>query len=245
MKANLIELESLLRSRKLDGTLVLKRPLPVERLASTGLTRLDDELGGGLTRGHLSEIVGPSSSGRASVLCAVLAAATRRGEVVALIDTFDSFDPVSGHAAGVDLSRLLWIRGRQSSARTTPPGARGVQAMNDAIKASGLVCQAGQFGIVAIDLAEAPVMAIKRLPFTTFRRLARAIEGSETVGVVVGPTTMGRSALGRSVVLRGSEHSARWSGEGPRSRVFRGLEIDARVESTRTPGRRFRLQAVS
>jgi hypothetical protein len=244
MKANLVELESLLRSRKLDGTLVSKRPLPVERLASTGLADLDDALGGGLARGHLSEVVGPSSSGRTSVLCAVLAAATTRGEVVALIDAFDSFDPVSGHTAGVDLSRLLWIRGRRIGVRTTSKGMRGVQAVDDAIKASGLVCQAGQFGIVAIDLAEAPMTALRRLPFTTWRRLARAIEGSETVGVVVGPTTMGRSALGRSVVLCASEDSVRWSGTGPRSRVFRGLEIDARVESTRVPGQRFRLQAM-
>ena len=244
MKSSLVQLESLLRSKKLDGTLVSRRPLPVERLAPTGLVGLDDQLGGGLARGHLSEIVGPPSSGRTSVLCAMFAAATTRGEVVAYVDAFDSFDPVSGDAAGVDLSRMLWIRGRQASGYTTSRGVRSGQAVDDAIKAAGLVCQAGRFGIVAIDLAEASVTAIQRLPFTTWRRLARAIEGSETVGVVVGPTSMGRSALGRSVLLRWTEGSVQWAGSTPRSRVFSGLEIDARVESTRAPGQRFRVRAI-
>ena len=90
---NLADIESLLHAKKLGGTLVSARPLPVDRLAETGVASLDQELGGGLARGHVSEIVGPRSSGRTSVLCALLAAATRRGEVVALIDTFDTFDP--------------------------------------------------------------------------------------------------------------------------------------------------------
>jgi len=228
MNTNIANLESLLRSKKLGDSLVSSRPLPVERLATTGVSELDETLGGGLARGHLSEIVGPPSSGRTSALCAVFAAATNRGEVVALIDTFDNFDPVSSHAAGVDLSRVLWVRGRQGAPRMAS------HCIDQAIKAAGLVLQTEQFGVVAVDLSEAPVSALRRLPFTTWLRLARAIEGSETVGVVVGPTAMGRSAIGCSVVL-GTSRSTHWSGRGPRSRVFRGIDIDARVESTRHP----------
>ena len=103
-----------------------------------------------------------------SVLCAVLAAATRRGEVVALVDTFDSFDPVSGQASGIELSQLLWIRGRQGTSRELP------HVIARAIKATELVLQAGGVGIVAMDLGEAPEAAIRRLPFTTWLRLAEA-----------------------------------------------------------------------
>ena len=236
MSANVANLESLLRSKKLGDSLVSSRPLPVERLATTGMSELDEPLGGGLARGHLSEIVGPRSSGRTSALIAVLAAATDRGEVVALIDTFDNFDPISSHAAGVDLSRVLWVRGRQSVPRMAS------HCIDQAIKAAGLVLQTERFGVVAVDFAEAPVSVIRRLPFTTWLRLARAIEGSETIGIVVGPTAMGRSAVGRSIVL-GTSHSTRWSGGGPRSRVFQGIDIDARVESTRYPLRLVRLTA--
>ena len=204
-------LESLLRTHKLGGTIASSQPLLVDQIAETGLTSLDASLGGGLPRGHLSEIVGPRSSGRMSVLCAVLAAATTRGEFVALIDTFDSFDPVSGEAAGIEFSRFLWIRGRQSTPREVP------KVITRAIKATGLVLQAGGFGVVATDLGEAPVSAIQRLPFTTWLRLARAIERQETVGVIVGPVVMARSSAGRSVVLRTGGCSklveGRWSRE--------------------------------
>ena len=153
---------------------------------------------------------------------------------MALIDTFDCFDPALGHAAGVDLSRLLWIRGWQNTRMAT-------QCIERAIKAAGLVFQAGRFGIVVIDVVDAPVAAIRRLPFTTWRRLARAIEASETVGIVIGSTAMGRSAGGRSIVLGAPQHSIRWSGSS-RSRVFQGIDIDAQVASTRYPSRPFRIR---
>src|SRR5512142_2782397 len=68
------------------------------------------ELTGGLPRGALSEICGPASSGRTSLLLAALAARTAAGEACALVDVSDSFDPVSAQAAGVDLRRVLWVR---------------------------------------------------------------------------------------------------------------------------------------
>ena len=83
------------------------RPLP--EMVSSGIREID-ALTGGLPKGYLSEICGPSSSGRTSVLLAALAAATRRGEVCALVDTTDALDPVSAAAAEADLERLLWVR---------------------------------------------------------------------------------------------------------------------------------------
>ena len=60
---------------------------PRERFApemvSSGIAALD-ALTGGWPRGTLSELFGPASSGRTSVLYAALAAATARGELCAL-----------------------------------------------------------------------------------------------------------------------------------------------------------------
>jgi RecA/RadA recombinase len=95
-------LESLLRARKLDVTLTTSGPAalePAEDRAATGLPALDRLLGGGLRRGHLSELAGPRSSGRTALLCTLLAAAASRGEAVALVDGADRFDPVSAAAA--------------------------------------------------------------------------------------------------------------------------------------------------
>ena len=83
------------------------RPSP--EMASSGIPALD-ALTGGLPRGCLTEICGPASSGRTTVLVASLAAATRRGEFCALIDASDALDPQSLAAAGVALDRLLWVR---------------------------------------------------------------------------------------------------------------------------------------
>src|SRR5436853_5256299 len=109
------DLESLLRARRLDRTLTTMLP-PIDprdeaAAAPSGIASLDARLGGGFPRGQLSELVGPRSSGRMSVLLSLLAAATARGELVALVDALDMFDAESARAAGVALDRLLWIRG--------------------------------------------------------------------------------------------------------------------------------------
>ena len=82
---------------------------PVPEMASSGIPALDT-LTGGLPRGCLTELCGPASSGRTTVLLAALAAATRRGEFCALIDASDALDPHSAAAARIDLDRLLWVR---------------------------------------------------------------------------------------------------------------------------------------
>ena len=228
MKRNVAQIESLLRARKLDGAVASALPTPVDRLATTGVALLDEHLRGGLPRGHLSELIGPRSSGRTSVLCALLAAATSRGEVVALIDAFDRFDPVSGQASGVDLDRVLWVRGRQVLNRHAP------QVLARAIKAAGLVCQAGRFGMVVVDMGDASPAALQRFPLTTWLRLARSLEGSETVGVLVGPVAMGRSAAGCSIVFTPATQTVGWSNR---------LEFDVHVRSTRHVSTDFRLCA--
>ena len=230
-------LESLLRAKKLDRTLTTALP-PLDphdefAVAPSGITALDARLGGGFPRGHLSEIVGVRTSGRTSVLLQLLAAATMRGELVALVDALDRFDVASGAAAGIDLDRLLWIRGHVVA---NPGLCRDLnqRALEQAVKAVTLVLQAGNFGVVAFDVADAPPDAIRRLPFTTWLRLQRTIEGSQTLGVLVGSEPMARSSAGLTVQLT-TKQSERGDA-GPRfpgrrfpGRLFEGLDIEARV----------------
>ena len=83
------------------------RPRP--EMLSTGIAEVD-AITGGIPHGCLTEICGTVSSGKTSVLVATIAAATRREETCVLIDASDSFDPASGQAAGVNFSKLLWVR---------------------------------------------------------------------------------------------------------------------------------------
>jgi len=98
-RATRADLESLLRTRRLDRTLTTSRPSVDADAASCGITGLDASLGGGFPRGHVSELVGARSSGRTSVLLQTLAAATARGELVAVVDALDMFDVESAAAA--------------------------------------------------------------------------------------------------------------------------------------------------
>jgi hypothetical protein len=188
------DLESLLQTKKLDRTLT-RHPRPELEHASTGHAALDAQLHGGVPRGQVSELIGPRSSGRTTLLCQMLAAATQRGELVALIDALDMFDVESAADAGIDLDRLLWIRG---FVVTNPGLCRDLnqRALVQAIRAFTLVLQAGQFGLVAFDAGEAPADAIRRLPFTTWLRLQRMVEGTQTTCLLVGSDRMARSPAG-------------------------------------------------
>jgi RecA/RadA recombinase len=81
-----------------------------EARLATGFAALDAVLDGGLPRGRLSELVGPTSTGLTSLVHRLLGHVTGQGQLAAWIDAPDAFDPTSAVAAGVDLDRLLWVR---------------------------------------------------------------------------------------------------------------------------------------
>jgi recombination protein RecA len=229
------DLESLLRTRKLDRTLTSEHPEGVNddlAVAATGVASLDAHLGGGFPRGHLSELVGVRSSGRTSVLLQMLAAATTRGELIALVDALDMFDPASAASAGVDFDRFLWIRGHVV---TNPGMCRDMnqRAVEQAVKALSLVLHARNFGLVVLDMAEAPIEALRRLPFTTWLRLQRIIEGSQTACVLIGSGSMARSSAGITLRLSnwGPVSGVRDPGAGKKfcGRLFTGLDVTASV----------------
>ena len=215
-------LESLLAARRLDCTLTTAAARNIET-ASIGIDALDACLGGGFPRGQVSEIVGPAGSGRTSLLLQTLAAATRRGELVAVVDALDMFDVETAAAAGVVFDRVLWVRGSVASA--VAGRETNQRALEQAVKALSLVLQAGNFGIVALDLVGAPGAIVRRLPFTTWLRLQRLIEGSITTCLVMAAEPIARSAAGVTLVLDGT---ARFGAQ-----LFDGLDVSVRLVNCR------------
>ncbi len=225
----LSRLTTLLQARKLDGTLTrpLSTGLPT---TSTGVEALDQALSPGAQktgwpRGHVSEIVGPASSGRTSVVMAALAAVTARDGVVALVDVADRFDPASAADAGVNLDRLLWVRGPNMT-WGAPHSIVGDLAVRRGLRAFDLTVRAGGFAVVVLDLADVPERMVRTLPASTWLRLAHVIEGRDTVGLLVGTTPMGRSAGGVSLALHGA---GQWAGTSVQSRRLSGVAVQARV----------------
>jgi recombination protein RecA len=241
-------LESALRVRKLDRTLTTALA-PLERMDPSALAPMDVDavdacLHGGLPRGQLSELAGPRSSGRMTLLLQLVAAATERGELTAFVDTADRLDVASAAAAGVDLTRLLWIRGHALAnlgpGRAGPfgpaevsragPSGPAERIVDRALKALNLVLQAGGFGVVAIDLADVPPAALRQIPFTTWLRVQRTIEGSDTACVLLTSEPLARSAGGLTVSLTGR---ATWAGTSDQSRRLAGVDMRVRVVSPR------------
>jgi recombination protein RecA len=97
------------------------RPRILRPVAPTGVAEIDDLLDGGLPWGAISELTGPECSGRSSVALSFISCQTRGGSVCAWIDASDALSPESAAAAGVDLSRLLWVRCGVSALQARTP----------------------------------------------------------------------------------------------------------------------------
>jgi hypothetical protein len=173
-------------------------------MVSSGIPQLDT-LTGGLARGCLTEICGTASSGRTSVLLFALAQATQRGEVCALINASDAFDPASAAAAGMEMSRLLWVRcgetrvvtglrpvragqspaTTQSSAENGFGFSRWESQLAQMLKITDLLLQSNGFGMIALDLGDIPARSARRIPLASWFRFRRAVEHTPTVLLVL------------------------------------------------------------
>ena len=180
-----------------------ERPAP--ETVRTGVSELDATTGG-LPRGCLTEIFGPASSGRSSLLASILAAATQRQEVCALVDAEDSFDPLSAAAAGVRLERLLWVRCGHNA--------------EHALKAADLLIQGGGFGLVAMDLGDTPPAIARRISLTSWFRLRRAIENTPAVLVTVSRQPNAKTCA--SLMLECARERTSWQGG---VRLLRGIRV--------------------
>lgn len=87
-------------------------PLPrsIRPVAATGIRNVDELLKGGVPLGAITEMVGPECSGRTSFALSYIARMTQAARVCAWVDVSNTMHPESAAAAGVDLSRLLWVR---------------------------------------------------------------------------------------------------------------------------------------
>jgi len=201
------------------ASLLSVRPLP--EMVSSGIAAID-VLTGGLPRGCLTEICGPASSGRTALLLAALSAATQRGEFCALVDASDALDPQSATAAGVELDRLLWVRCGESSPQKSRSSVKSESNKSESkkadwrnwenlleqvLRATDLLLESGGFGLIALDLADLPPQAARRIPLATWFRFRRAVEPTPTVLLTVEQQPIAGSCS--SLLIKLTAHSDR------------------------------------
>lgn len=197
----------------------------VFEVVSSGVPEIDRTVGG-LPRGAMTEIYGPPCSGRTSLLISALASRTARGEVCALVDARDSFDPETAVAAGVALKQLLWMRCRD---------------LDKALHATDLLIQSGGFGMVAVDLSDVAAKTVRQVPLNAWFRFRRAVEDTPTILMVLGQESSTKTCA--SLVLRLEARQARWSKPlgndeaeflcWPFARLLQGVSIEADVIRSR------------
>lgn len=163
----IVDLRKLLAERFPDT------PVPTAtRRFITGLSFLDQVIGGGLPKGAITELISAQiSAGSASLIHALLQAAHRNRYFLALIDGRDSFDPsASGRPGNGCLSYLLWVRCTKAL---------------EAIKAADLLFRDGNFPLVIVDLVLNAPQELRKIPQTSWYRLQRLVESAPTACLVL------------------------------------------------------------
>ena len=175
-----------------------------------------DGLTGGLPRGSLTEVCGPSSSGRTSLLLAALASRTAQAEVCALVDGRDGFDPQSAEAAGVELDRLLWVR---------------CHNIEQSLRATDLLLQSGGFGLIALDLSDIPAQTVRYVPLNVWFRFRRTVEDTPTILLVLEQESNARTCA--SLVLRLDAGTSKWGTLPPKTQHTETLSFARLLEGSR------------
>jgi recombination protein RecA len=195
-------------------TLGLRPDAKIRECLPTGIAPLDALLAHGqaegFPRGAISEILGPESSGRTTLVHSLLAASTAQLEICAYVDTDDSFDPVSAAAAGVALSQLVWIRCGHNAGH--------------ALKAADSLLHAGGFGAIILDLCQVPPRISNRIPISYWYRFRRAIENTPTILAIAEKEPIARSCA--SLMLDIQHKRTAWRGV-PGFELLRGVELEA------------------
>jgi hypothetical protein len=166
-----------------------------------------------LTRGTLTEFAG--TSGKTSILLSLLSKLTQEGEICAVVDSANSFDPRSAVLSGVGLENILWVKCGGD--------------IEHAFMAADYLVQAKGFGAVWLNLNAIPKRLLKQVPRTFWYRYRNRIKETPTLLLITAEEPISGSASQNAFVF--SRERTVWSGSG-RFKLLREfhLSIHSRKE---------------
>lgn len=160
------------------------------------------------TRGTLAEFAGGASTGKTSLVLSLLSKLTRAGEVCAVVDSTNSFDPCSAVTSGVEIENLLWVKCGGD--------------IEKAFLSADYLVQAKGFGAVWLNLSGLPKHKLRMVPKTYWYRYRTRIKETPTLLLVTAEESVTGSASQDSFHL--SRERAGWSGGG-RFKLLRELRV--------------------
>ena len=166
-----------------------KKAVDEIHLASVGLS---------LVRGTVAEMAGPASTGKTSVAISLLSQLTSAGEICAVVDPVNGFDPVTAKLAGVELSNILWVKCGGD--------------IEKAFMAADYLVQAKGFGAIWLDLCGLPINKLRMVPRTYWFRFRTRIKDTPTLMLVTSSEFLTGSASQQSFVFE--REKAEWMGQG-------------------------------
>jgi hypothetical protein len=150
------------------------------------------------SRGTVAELAGDASAGKTSLALHLLAKLTVAGEICAVVDSADSFDPRTAVLAGAELKNLLWVRCGGD--------------IEKAFLSADYLVQAKGFGAVWLNLNGLSKKQLRIVPKTYWYRYRNRIKETPTLFLVTGEMPVTGSAAHQAFML-GREHTL-WSGTG-------------------------------
>jgi len=172
-------------------------PRTIRETAPTGILAADQMLADGLPVGAISEITGPVSSGRTTLALSFVAGRTREDCVCAWVDASDTLDAESAAACGVRLNHLLWVRCRATlSTRKlkNQPTAKPWTQLDQAVRATDLLLQAGGFAAIVLDLGNTPHQDAARIPLASWFRFRQAADRTRCSLLVLAQQPLAQSS---------------------------------------------------
>src|SRR5688500_3554050 len=150
------------------------------------------------TRGTLAEFAGGPSTGKTSLVLSLLSKLTRAGEVCAVVDSTNSYDPCSAVTSGVEIENLLWVKCGGD--------------IEKAFLSADYLVQAKGFGAVWLNLSGLPKHKLRMVPKTYWYRYRTRIKETPTLVLVTEEEPVTGSASQHAFTL--SRGGVEWTGSG-------------------------------
>ncbi len=151
------------------------------------------------SRGAVNELVGSATVGKSSIACSLLAKLTQNGEICAVVDTVNSFDPCTAILAGVCLENLLWAKCNND--------------VEKAFNSTDYLIQAKGFGAIWLNLSNVSLNNLRFIPRSYWYRFRTKVRDTPTIFLVTsGAESIAGSAATNSYLL--TRKQTVWSGIG-------------------------------